>query len=61
MLNKDIDFYQTSDVMPIKTEHVDNSEKGYKVNDIRDGFKLVIIRKYIYGFVYIWRQMPKIR
>lgn len=55
MVNKDINFFQTKDQMPIATAYVDNSEMGYEVGQIKKGFKLILIRKYVYGYVYIWR------
>jgi len=59
MINPDIDFYQTEDGMPIRTEYVDNSKKDYKLKMVIGEFRLTTIRKYIFGVVYIWRRISK--
>jgi hypothetical protein len=59
MINPDINFYIDEEMMPIKEDHVNNSDKDYKINDIIDGFKLTIIRKYVFGLVYTWKKLKE--
>jgi len=56
MINPDIEFFQNEDQSKYRTDYVDNSDKGYKEGLYKDGYRLIIIRPYIFGNTYIWRK-----
>jgi len=60
-MGHDINFFIDEDGMSLNcTERdLDNSDKGYALKQLKDGFRLSMIRKQMMGIVYIWRRIRK--
>jgi len=60
-MRHDINFFVDEDGMSLECTQrdLDNSDKGYVLKQVKEGFRLMIIRKQMMGIVYIWKRIRK--